>query len=53
MLAIQEPLSVILCVLTTYGAPCLNGVETMRIETFNKMRLLRLQEDILSYFLSH
>ena len=28
-------------------------IETMRIETFNKMRLLRLQEDILSYFLSH
>ena len=33
----------IVCVLTTYVAPCLNDVEMTRVEIFNRIRLLYLQ----------
>ena len=36
----------IVCVLTTYVAFGLNGVEITRVEIFNKIRLLYLQEGI-------
>ena len=43
----------IVCVLTTYVATCLNDVEITRVEIFNGTRLLSLQEGVLPYFLVH